>query len=248
MAYVISKDDHLARSYKTQTIVFWWSLGIGAALLGAWMFLLFFVSRPNIWVVVLLPAAAIGALSFSKNRYHRLSALAAGIRGEKQALEVLKKLDNEHWIVTDKVISHRGRSSELDFVVIGPTGVCVIECKHLAGRVVADPEAQYWLQIKASYTGVERKKSIYSPVKQVNTHLYRLKKFLKEKGVSVHLDCAVFFPDPETQLDIGKKDWETPIFWGEKGQDLLLKFLSKNRCPLTPAQVLEIAELLHAEN
>ncbi len=247
MAYIISTEDHLTKDYKTQKKLFWWMLSLSILTFALWLLFIFLLQEPNLWFLILCPAAGLGLLAIAKSRYSQMSILAAGIRGEKAALNILKELDSEHWVVTDKKITHKGKSAELDFVVIGPTGVCIIECKHLAGTIDADPKAKYWLQTKVSQGGVERTKKFYSPVKQVGTHLYRLKQFLKEKGVSVHLDSAVFFPNPETQLRFQEKFEETPVFWGEKGPELLLKFLRKERTPLTPAQVLEIAEFLHAD-
>ena len=245
MAYVISKENHLEASYKGQRKCFWWALGLGLGLVAFWFLYIFASQRPDIWLVIGCPVIVFGLLFFAKTRYHKLSVLAAGIRGEKMALDALKTLDSEHWIVTDKEISHKGLSSELDFVVIGPTGVCIVECKHLAGKIFADPNAKNWVQRKVSHSGVEREKTFYSPMKQVNTHLYRLKKLLQEEGISVHLDCAVFFPDPESQVILESKSADTPVFWGEKGKDLLLSYIRKPRHPLTPQEVLKITEILH---
>ncbi len=245
MAYVLSKDKHLHRTYKTQKHLFWIASGLGLGVFALWLLFIFAARRPEIGLVLACPVVSFCFLFFARSRYHALSILAAGIRGEKIALETLKKLDSEHWIVTDKKITYNGQTSELDFVVIGPTGVCIVECKHLLGKILADPEEKHWTQVKVSHSGVERTKTFYSPVKQVNTHLYRLKKVLQEEGISVHLDCAVFFPDPESQVIYQSKQEDTPVFWGEKGGQLLLSFIRKPRNPLTPQEVLKITEILH---
>ena len=247
MAYVISKDTHLHRSYQLQKKLFWWTFGLGLGVLAFWFLIIFLLDKPELGLLLACPVITFCLFLFAKTRYDELSILAAGIRGEKMTLEALNELDCEHWIVTDKTITYKGQSSELDFVVIGPTGVCIIECKHLKGKIFADPEEKYWTRIKTSHSGVERSKTFYSPVKQVNTHLYRLKKILQEEGISVNLDCAVFFPDPESQVILKGKQGDTPIFWGEKGKELLLSYIRKPRNPLTPIEVLKITEILHKE-
>lgn len=247
MAYVISKDNHLHRSYQRQKALFWWTFGLGLFLFALWVLIIFGIQKPPLGLLLSCPILSFCLLIFAKTCYNELAILAAGIRGEKQTLELLKSLDSEHWIVTDKTITYKGQSSELDFVVIGPTGVCIVECKHISGKVLADPDAKLWNRVKTSHSGVERTKNFYSPVKQVNTHLYRLKKILQEEGISVHLDSAVFFSDPETQVSFTRKSVETPVFWGEKGKDMLLSYLRKVRAPLTPQEVLKIAEILHKE-
>lgn len=247
MAYVISKDTHLHRSYNVQKSLFWWSFGLGLFVFCLWLLIIFGIQKPDVGFVLACPIVSFCLLIFAKTRYNELAILAAGIRGEKLTLELLKSLDSEHWIVTDKTITYKGQSSELDFVVIGPSGLCIIESKHISGKVQADPEEKYWNRIKVSHSGVERTKNFYNPVKQVNTHLYRLKKILQEEGISVHLDSAVFFSDPETQVRLTNKQGETPVFWGEKGKDLLLSFIRKPRNPLTPQEVLKITEIIHKQ-
>lgn len=247
MAYVISKDTHLHRSYNIQKSLFWWSFGLGLFVFAFWLLIIFGIRKPDVGFVLACPVISLCFFLFAKTRYQELSVLAAGIRGEKLTLDILKELDSEHWIVTDKKITYKGQSSELDFVVIGPTGVCIVESKHLSGKILADPEEKYWNRVKVSHSGVERTKNFYSPVKQVNTHLYRLKKILQEEGISVHLDSAVFFSDPEVQVRLTSKSEETPVFWGEKGKDLLLSFIRKPRNPLTPQEVLKITEILHKQ-
>lgn len=247
MAYVISKDTHLHHSYKIQKNLFWWAFGLGIGVFAFWLLIIFGIRKPDVGFVLACPVICFCLFFLAKTRYDRMGILAAGIRGEKLTLDILKKLDSEHWIVTDKTITWDGKSSELDFVVVGPTGVCIIECKHMRGEVFADPDDKYWSRVKVSHSGVARTRNFYSPVKQVNTHLYRLKKLLQEEGVSVHLDSAVFFPDPECQIRFRGKQGETPVFWGEKGQDLLLSFIQKVRAPLTPQEVLKITEILHKQ-
>ena len=247
MAYVISKDNHLHRSYSIQKKLFWWSFGLGLGFLALWFLIIFGLQKPEIGFVLALPILSFCLFFFAKTRYNQLSIFAAGIRGEKLTLDILKELDNEHWIVTDKKLTYKGQTSELDFVVIGPTGVCIVECKHLSGKILADPDAKYWTRTKISHSGVERTKNFYSPVKQVNTHLYRLKKLLQEEGISVNLDCAVFFSDSESQVKFTQKSVDTPVFWGEKGKDMLLSYIRKVRNRLTPQEVLKIAEVLHRE-
>lgn len=247
MAYVISKDTHLHRSYQFQKKLFWWTFGLGLGVLAFWFLIIFGIQKPDVGVVLAFPVISFCFLFFAETRYNQLSILAAGIRGEKLTLDALKDLDSEYWIVMDKTITYKGQSSELDFVVIGPTGVCIVECKHLKGKIFADPEEKYWRRIKVSSSGVEREKNFYSPIKQVNTHLYRLKKILQEEGISVHLDSAVFFPDPDCQVKFTQKPEETPVFWGEKGKELLLAYIRKPRNSLTPREVLTITELLHKQ-
>ena len=247
MAYIISKDTHLHYSYQRQKTLFWWTFGLGLFVFAFWLLIIFGIQKPDVGFVLACPVISFCLFFVAKTRYDQMGILAAGIRGEKQTLDALKELDSEHWIVTDKTITWDGKSSELDFVVIGPTGVCIIECKHMKGKILASPEDKYWNRVKVSHSGVERTKNFYNPVKQVNTHLYRLKKILESEGISVHLDCAVFFPDPECQVRFQGKQTDTPVFWGEKGQEMLLSYIRKPRNPLTPVEVLKITEILHKQ-
>ena len=66
-------------------------------------------------------------------------------------------------------------SCQIDHILVNPNGVFVIETKNYSGDIYGSDEQREWTRVLA-YGKVKNK--IYNPVKQNNTHLYRLRKIL----------------------------------------------------------------------
>ena len=60
-------------------------------------------------------------------------AWGIGAIGERKTAKALSRLDSNYRILHDRKI--RGRKSNIDHIVIGPTGIFAIETKNVKGRV-----------------------------------------------------------------------------------------------------------------
>ncbi len=245
MAHIIEGSNHLQEAYLAQKKRLWIFLGSSGGCLLVWLLYIFIAPRPDIWVVLGLLGLFGGLLYLTKYTYSQVCILAAGVKGEALALDAMKSLDNEHWIFTEKTVTYDDQESEIDFIVIGPEGVAVVECKHLKGSISGDYKEKYWQQEKLSHSGTVRTKRLYSPVKQVSTHVYRLAGLLKENGLNTQIDSVVYFSHPEAKLKLSGKEGATPVFYGSSADEALLGYLSKRRTPLAPFEVLAIAEAIH---
>lgn len=132
--------------------------------------------------------------------------LKTGLDGERKALSVLRKLDDRCHIYTNLLIPYRGRNSEADLVLVTPSGVTIVEVKNYIGTLSGDISAENLL-----YNGEEK----YNPVTQVGKHEWRMKGFLRERGISIPVQRCVFFVNPKTRLELTDCDGlirECPIF------------------------------------
>ena len=141
-----------------------------------------------------------------------LNILEAGILGEQETARLIKKLPDSFYAFQNLKVTFDGKSSEIDLVLVGPTGVFVIEIKNLNGRVVGSFDKPRWSLHKIGRGGTPYKKDFYSPVKQVGTHVYRLANTLRKNGIKAYVNSCVFFSNEECVVHISGSPDRTPVF------------------------------------
>lgn len=99
-----------------------------------------------------------------------------GKRGENRVKRVIgTTIENERYVINDWMVSHHGRTSQIDHIVINPHGIFVIETKNYSGSIYGTEEQREWTQVLA-YGKVKNK--FYNPLKQNETHVYAVKKIV----------------------------------------------------------------------
>ncbi len=136
-------------------------------------------------------------------------ALRYGARGEGRAADVLARLfDDQHSLFNDLTIRHGMRTAQVDHLVIGPTGVWVIETKNWHGRVEGDAEAETWTQTRPN----QPKLRLGSPVRQNRRHVAVLKRWLEARGFrDVPIRSMVLFLNPDVDLSILNLKDDEPV-------------------------------------
>ncbi len=163
-----------------------------------------FIARPG-GLVALLIAAGITVLvgwmalqipTWVDNRLeHRISLFRLGQEGEERALSVmLQALDGKWTVFRDlRVPGFRG---DLDFVLVGPIGIWVLEAKNLQGhyRNIGDAwqrkQREKWITAEAN------------PSRQARVNAGHLGEFLKADGINVFVHSAVVWTNPESPLSV----------------------------------------------
>ncbi|WP_369436046.1 nuclease-related domain-containing protein [Lysinibacillus fusiformis] len=170
--------------------------------------IIFIVWQYQLLVLILVAAAIIGLYMFSQcSLSKQLGKVTAGLAGEDRALQVLSELPASYSIFPDIQIVVEGRKSQLDTIIVGPTGVFVVEVKNHSGVIEGNVNDRELLQIK--HDG--HKKTIYNPVKQVATHTYRLHRYLCQHGVDYWIQGTVYFANDAVRIDVAPHS-STPIF------------------------------------
>ena len=113
----------------------------------------------------------------------RTDILRSGIEGETLTREILRELPDDYTIVPDVMVKTSTGSAQLDFVVISRKGIWIVECKHMNGVIYGSYGDQQWRQDKIGRQGGNYSKLFYNPVKQVRTHVSKLKQYLQESGI-----------------------------------------------------------------
>lgn len=72
-----------------------------------------------------------------------------------------------------------GHTTEADIIMVHECGVFVLECKNYSGWISGRGEEEKWIQCQERY-GEIKKKEFYNPIKQNDTHLIYLDKFIDQ--------------------------------------------------------------------
>ncbi|MCM1144415.1 MAG: NERD domain-containing protein [Blautia sp.] len=128
--------------------------------------------------------------------------LASGISGERIATKILSKLPDGYTIFQNVTINYDGKTSEIDNIVVGRSGVFIVETKNHNGSIAGNYEEAYWTQYKVGRGGTPYEKEIYSPIKQVGTHIYRLANYLRQSGANTYIEGMVYFTHEECEVRI----------------------------------------------
>ena len=170
-----------------------------------------------------------------------------GKRGENRVRRIIGKTqEGLRYVFNDYKIVDEGMSCQIDHILINQNGVFVIETKNYSGNIYGTDEQREWTQVLA-YGKVKNK--IYNPVKQNNTHVYRIRKILPKEFPLVSI---VVFVQNNTQ-HINSK-FAIPLYRlydhieKNRGITLSSEKIEEAARLLQEAQATEITKKEHIEN
>lgn len=125
-------------------------------------------------------------------RLHR--GYKQGFEGEKQVSKVLSStLSNDYFLINDVQLVADKRSN-IDHIVLGPTGIFVLETKNHSGKIICYED---------SWTGIGQ-----NPFTQARVNALRVYEVIKASGIFVSklpwIQAVVVFPNKKAKLDIRK--------------------------------------------
>lgn len=134
-----------------------------------------FLYEGSTWVSLIktfLPFVLLSCLLFHYANLFKIKAVKfkAGMIGEELALRELLRLPNEYMIF--RGIHLPKYRWDIDFIVVGPTGVHVVEVKNIKGTIEFDGK-----ELLCNSKLLEGK----SVIKQVRNEYHKLHEYLKEK-------------------------------------------------------------------
>jgi membrane protein implicated in regulation of membrane protease activity len=130
--------------------------------------------------------------------------LMMGLSGERRTGEVLaRELPPEYVLINGLKLPRA--AGDIDHLVIGPTGVFLIETKTMAGRIVCQPDGT-WRRTRVGRGGTPYVAFIGNPAAQVQRNIFALRECLRRRvphlfsGTPLWIDGLVVFPHPRTEL------------------------------------------------
>lgn len=154
-----------------------------------------------------------------------------GARGEKIVAKKLEKLPKKYTTISDVEIPNMG--GDIDHVVVGPTGIYVVETKNYKPAYIPDEDCWYH---------TSGKESLQNPAQQVKLQAAKLKEFLERKmGKKVKKNTFKPVVSPINHNLILKKDIKSyDIVYPED----LVRYLTRGRKILSSKEVKKIVNIL----
>ena len=201
----------------------------------------------SIGIVLMFVSGMLGAWFFAgiSNYENKAEIVAKGIEGEFTTQELIKSLPDNYYGFSNVKVTYEGQTSELDMVVVGPSGVFVVETKNLNGEIRGTYTSRNWVQRKVGRGGTPYSNEFYSPVKQIGTHIYRLANFLRDNGVFTYVNGAVYFSNIDAEVEVLGESNDIPVFscWN-RGEEFLKEYILADENKLNTEIINQVCKLL----
>lgn len=119
-----------------------------------------------------------------------------GEKGEDRVVEMMRHILDGNWVLFRNINLPGRNRTDLDSVLVGPSGVWVLEVKTFAGEYRNIGE--HW----EYRVGNRWKSSKSNPSRQANGNAIRLKNFLKADNISQWVNPVVVWADPKSPLSV----------------------------------------------
>jgi Flp pilus assembly protein TadG len=130
----------------------------------------------------------------------------AGLSGERHVGQVLARELPQEYALINGLKLPRG-AGDIDHVVVGPTGVFLLETKTMAGQIVCEADGT-WRRTRIGRAGTPYAAYIGDPAAQVQRNIFAVRNCLRKRaaglfrGTQLWVEGLVVFPHPRTELDV----------------------------------------------
>jgi Flp pilus assembly protein TadG len=134
----------------------------------------------------------------------RDAQLILGLSGERHVGQVLaRELPDDFVLVNGLKLPHG--AGDIDHVVVGPSGVFVLETKTMAGRIECEADGT-WRRTRFGRAGASYSAYIGNPATQVQRNIFAVRQCLRRRlphlfhGTPLWIEGLIVFPHPRTEL------------------------------------------------
>ncbi len=134
----------------------------------------------------------------------RDAQLMMGFSGERHVSQVLARDLSSDFVLVNGLKLPRG-AGDVDHLVVGPTGVFLLETKTMAGQIECAPDGT-WHRTKVGRAGTRYDAYIGDPAAQVQRNIFAVRNCLRERvpnlfrGTPLWIEGLVVFAHPRTKL------------------------------------------------
>lgn len=121
--------------------------------------------------------------------YRWLRPRIKGAIGEKTTSTILAIGLNrsKYKVINNVVLEAKGRTAQIDHLIVSDFGVFVIETKNFKGWILGHENAYHWTQVIYRY-----KNKFYNPIRQNQGHIHAIKYCLKDFPSITYIPIVVF--------------------------------------------------------
>jgi Nuclease-related domain/TadE-like protein len=170
-----------------------------------------------------------------------------GRSGEQQVRATLASELPEAYVLFNGLTLPRA-AGDLDHVVVGPSGVFLLETKTMAGHIVCEPDGT-WRRTRVGRAGTAYGAYIGDPARQVQRNIHAVRQCLKRRlphlfwNTPLWIEGIVVFPHPDTVL--AAEHSRVPAL---KLEQIAQRIRShRPRRPLQPQDVVDVTAALLQE-
>jgi hypothetical protein len=177
----------------------------------------------------------------------RDAQLVMGRSGERHVGRVLARELSSDFVLINGLKLPRG-AGDVDHLVVGPTGVFLLETKTMAGRIECAPDGT-WRRTKVGRAGTPYKAYIGDPAAQIQRNIFAVRNCLRSglpnlfRGTPLWIEGLVVFAHPRTELTAEHS--QVPAVRLDEAVARIC--LHSPRRPLQPAEVAAVVEVLLIE-
>lgn len=118
----------------------------------------------------------------------------AGNQGERAVTNAICSILRDGDALFNNVeLTHEGKRTELDNVVVNRNGVFIVEVKNYSGELVGDENDSEWTKYHVSSGRNVYEKKVRNPIPQVKRQIYILSGLLRSKRLKAWVDGYVVF-------------------------------------------------------
>jgi hypothetical protein len=134
----------------------------------------------------------------------RDAQLVMGLSGERQVGQALARELSSDFVLINGLKLPRG-AGDVDHLVVGPTGVFLLETKTMAGQIICAADGT-WRRTKVGRAGTRYDAYIGDPAAQVQRNIFAVHTCLRRRipglfrGRPLWIEGLVVFPHPRTEL------------------------------------------------
>ena len=128
-----------------------------------------------------------------------------GLSGERHVAQVLARELSDEYVLINGLKLPRG-AGDIDHLVVGPTGMFLLETKTMAGRIVCEPDGT-WRRTRVGRAGTAYAAYIGDPAAQVQRNIFAVRACLRRRlpvmlrRKPLWIEGLVVFAHPHTELE-----------------------------------------------
>ena len=153
-----------------------------------------------------------------------------GVQGERilRAHLLWSGLSDEYAAYYNFPVNGNGRISDIDCILVGPSGLFVFEVKHHHGLILY--RNGNWARIKVGRRGTPYRGQLGNPSHQLSRNIRKLKELLRNANSDdLWLHGAIVFTNPRATLDIEGLRWVKAVAVKDLDQVLSGRTLSTDQ-------------------
>jgi hypothetical protein len=138
------------------------------------------------------------------------AVLRAGAKGEQKTLNILKKLPKSFIIFNQVDIpyyNNPNRTQKIDYIIVGPSKIFIIEVKYNSGIISGSKDAEMWIAEKHSFTS-----EFKNPMRQLLRQVKLLEQYLAAYEIYPDIQGALLFIHPKSILKLSREIMKVTFF------------------------------------